>query len=164
MEQQVRSLAGEGLVQRRDGLVSGWRLTPAGLLEHDRMIEAELEQSGARTAILEGYRAFLALNPSFLGICTDAQLGGADVADRVESLHGAIAPVLAGLTASLDRFGDYRGRFEAALARIRAGDASFLTRPLVDSYHTIWSELHEDLLSTLGIARGSETAWLASAK
>ncbi|MDQ1375434.1 MAG: hypothetical protein QOJ09_2772, partial [Actinomycetota bacterium] len=29
--------------------------------------------------------------------------------------------------------------------------------PLIDSYHTVWFELHEDLLSTLGIERGSET-------
>lgn len=163
-EAEVRSLADEGLVKRRDGLVSGWRLTPAGLVEHDRLLADELEQAGSRTALLDGYRAFLALNQSFLGICTDAQVGGADVVGRLEALHDTIVPVLEGLAAGLTRFGDYRGRFEAALAHIRAGDATFLTRPLVDSYHTIWSELHEDLLSTLGIARGSETAWLASAK
>jgi hypothetical protein len=27
---------------------------------------------------------------------------------------------------------------------------------MIPSYHTIWFELHEDLLATLGIERGSE--------
>jgi hypothetical protein len=27
---------------------------------------------------------------------------------------------------------------------------------VIDSYHTVWFELHEDLLSTLGIERASE--------
>jgi hypothetical protein len=28
---------------------------------------------------------------------------------------------------------------------------------VVDSYHTVWFELHEDLLCTLGLERSSET-------
>ena len=163
-ESEVDALAEEGLVKRRDGVVSGWRLTPAGLTEHDHLVEDELEASGGRAAIAAGYRDFLALNHTFLGICTDAQLDGADVVARLEALHAAITPILGGLTASLGRFDGYRGRLDQALARVEAGEADFLTRPLIDSYHTIWSELHEDLLATLGIARGSETEWLASAK
>jgi hypothetical protein len=27
---------------------------------------------------------------------------------------------------------------------------------MIASYHTVWFEMHEDLLSTLGIERGSE--------
>ena len=27
---------------------------------------------------------------------------------------------------------------------------------MIDSYHTVWFELHEDLLATLGIERSSE--------
>jgi hypothetical protein len=27
---------------------------------------------------------------------------------------------------------------------------------MIDSYHSVWFELHEDLLATLGIERGSE--------
>ncbi|MDP9020051.1 MAG: MarR family transcriptional regulator, partial [Actinomycetota bacterium] len=43
-----------------------------------------------------------------------------------------------------------------ALRRVVAGEGDWLTRPLIDSYHTVWFELHQDLLDTLGIERGSE--------
>ena len=37
-----------------------------------------------------------------------------------------------------------------------AGDTDWFTKPMIPSYHTVWFELHEDLLATLGIERGSE--------
>jgi hypothetical protein len=164
-EQLLVGLTEEGLVQRRDGAtVSGWRLTPAGLAEDERLVRAELEEAGVRDAVVDAYRDFVALNDGFLGLCTTAQLEGADVADRLAVTHRRVMPVVGRLASALPRFAGYGERFAAALAHVTAGDADYLARPLVDSYHTIWSELHEDLLATLGIARGSETAWLASAK
>ena len=47
---------------------------------------------------------------------------------------------------------------EAALARLHAGDKDWFTKPLIDSYHTVWFQLHEDLLTTLGIERSQEGA------
>jgi hypothetical protein len=35
-----------------------------------------------------------------------------------------------------------------------AGDRAAFTAPLVESYHTVWFELHQDLLLTLGRQRG----------
>ena len=32
------------------------------------------------------------------------------------------------------------------------------TKPVIESYHTVWFELHEDLLVTLGLDRAAETA------
>lgn len=163
-ERVLADLVGEGLVQRREGRVAGWRLTPAGLAEDDRLVRVELDAAGARGRIEAAYRRFLALNHEFLGICTDAQVAGADVRARLDRVHRQVAPVVGELADALPRFAAYGDRLEEAARRVRAGDTAYLTRPLVDSYHTIWSELHEDLLATLGIARGSETAWLASAK
>jgi hypothetical protein len=60
------------------------------------------------------------------------------------------------LGALLDRFGRYEDRLSAAVARVEAGDHDWFTKPLIDSYHTVWFELHEDLLSTLGKERASE--------
>jgi pyruvate,orthophosphate dikinase len=40
--------------------------------------------------------------------------------------------------------------------RVEAGERDWFTKPLIDSYHTVWFELHEDLLSTLGKERASE--------
>ena len=45
---------------------------------------------------------------------------------------------------------------EARLDRVQGGDTDWFTKPMIASYHTVWFELHEDLLCTLGIERGSE--------
>jgi hypothetical protein len=40
--------------------------------------------------------------------------------------------------------------------KIRGGDPTWLTRPLVDSYHTVWFELHEELIGGAGLTREDE--------
>jgi hypothetical protein len=56
----------------------------------------------------------------------------------------------------VDRFGRYRSRLRAALARVDEGDHDWLTSPRVDSYHSVWMQLHEDLLLALGTDRSDE--------
>jgi pyruvate,orthophosphate dikinase len=56
------------------------------------------------------------------------------------------------------RFGIYRPRLSRALERVRAGDTSFMARPVIDSYHTVWFELHEDLIAITGRTRAAEAA------
>jgi hypothetical protein len=41
---------------------------------------------------------------------------------------------------------------------MRAGDTSWFTRPLVDSYHTVWFELHEELIGAAGLTREDEAS------
>ena len=55
----------------------------------------------------------------------------------------------------LSRFGVYGFRLSSALERVLAGDSAFVTDSL-ESYHTVWFQLHEDLLVTLGISRDEE--------
>ena len=50
------------------------------------------------------------------------------------------------------RFQRYRVRLTDALARARSGALEYVTDDLA-SYHTVWFQLHEDLLATLGIPR-----------
>ena len=45
-----------------------------------------------------------------------------------------------------------------ALGKVQGGDHDWFTKPMIASYHTVWFELHEDLLATLGIERSSESA------
>ena len=40
-----------------------------------------------------------------------------------------------------------------ALDKVQAGETAWLTRPLVDSYHTVWFELHEELILASGLTR-----------
>jgi hypothetical protein len=64
--------------------------------------------------------------------------------------------VLAGLAATLARYSPFGPRLGGAIERIRAGEHDYVTKPIIDSYHTIWFELHEDLLTSLGIDRSQE--------
>ena len=77
---------------------------------------------------------------------------------RLRELHVEAGDVLDELCAVLARYENYAARFADALTKLQAGDLDYLTKPMIPSYHTIWFELHEDLLATLGINRADETA------
>lgn len=47
----------------------------------------------------------------------------------------------------------FRTRFESAIARLQAGESSYLASPKIDSYHNIWFELHEYLIRLAGLTR-----------
>ena len=49
-----------------------------------------------------------------------------------------------------------RARCALAMARVAAGEHDFFTKPIIDSFHTVWFELHEDLLTSLGLERSQE--------
>ena len=53
----------------------------------------------------------------------------------------------------LPRLSAYSAKLSAALDKIKAGDTAWLTRPLIDSYHTVWFELHEELIGAVGLTR-----------
>ncbi len=75
---------------------------------------------------------------------------------RLAKVDGAAQPICDGLGDALARFGTYGPRLAAARVRVEAGEHDWMTKPMIDSYHSVWFELHEDLLATLGIERGSE--------
>jgi predicted ArsR family transcriptional regulator len=165
-------LVGDGLATYRECRLSGFALTPAGREAHARLLTDELDASGSRDAVQDAYRRFLAINQDLLAICTAWQLrevGGesvlndhadaaydAGVIAQLADLHGRVSPICADLGVALDRFAGYGPRLADALAKVQAGDGDWFTKPMIASYHTIWFELHEDLLATLGIERSSE--------
>ena len=162
------------LATRRDGKMSGFSLTRPGREEHERLLAAELETSGARPAILDAYRRFLHLNGELLAVCTEWQLRevnsesvvndhsdgvyDAVVIEKLADLHAEVEPICNDLGAALARFGGYGPRLNHALQKVRMGDTDWFTKPMIASYHTVWFEMHEDLLCTLGIERGHEEA------
>lgn len=85
-----------------------------------------------------------------------AQEAAGAVLARVGELHGTVTPVLTDAAALVARLGAYAGRLDAALRLAQAGDMTWLTRPLVDSYHTVWFELHEELIGLAGRTRAGE--------
>ncbi len=62
------------------------------------------------------------------------------------------------LAEALERFGGYGERLAHAVDQVQAGEKDWFTKPTIDSYHTVWFELHENLLATLGVERGKETS------
>jgi hypothetical protein len=166
---ELKGAEAEGLVQRRDGQLSGWRLLPPGRAEHDQLLVDELDAAGARDSVDAAYRRFLAVNSELLSVCTAWQLRDgvvndhldasydAEVVQRLREHHDQSAPIAAELASILDRFGAYPVRLTHAVEEVLSGATEWFTRPLLDSYHTIWFELHEDLLSTLGLERGAES-------
>jgi hypothetical protein len=174
---RLGAFAEKGWVKYRDAALTGWSLTPAGRVEAVGRLTDEVEATGTRPAVEALYQQFLGQNQHFLDVCTDWQVLPAEPGRRREtpnshgdaaydarvigelrSLDGDIQQVCRGLAATLTRFAHYGPRFERALERVEAGDTDWFTRPVIDSYHTIWFELHEDLLATLGIERHKEGA------
>jgi len=172
VEDLLNELGTQDLARHRQGRVSGWTLTPAGRALHAELVGAELAAAGCEADVEAAYREFLALNPRLLTTASAWQLrqedGQAVVNDHTDPAHDArvladlralhtdAAPLVALLGSLLERFGRYGTRLATAVDRVEAGDHDWFTKPLIDSYHTVWFELHEDLLSTLGKERASE--------
>jgi DNA-binding MarR family transcriptional regulator len=165
----MATLADSGLVKRRTGRMPGYTLTPQGRSHHAERVAGTLPD-GARPGLEQGYQAFLPLNGAFKQLCTDWQLrqgpGGEQVpndhtdaaydgaiVDRLGAMHAEITAVLDGVATVLPRFESYPRRFASALERLRAGEGSALARPMSDSYHDVWMQLHEDFLLSLGRGR-----------
>jgi hypothetical protein len=98
------------------------------------------------------------LNRELLRVCHDWQREPGDwsVFDRAKALDDRIAPITNRIAATVARFAAYRSQLRDALARVEAGEHDWLTSPRVDSYHTVWMRLHEDLLLALGADRADE--------
>ena len=153
-----------GLVTARGANIA---LSPAGREAHAawaRLAPGSEDEAQAKGA----YERFLALNVEFLRICTDWQLkpgnepnDHADAAydfkilERLDRLDDRAGQVLEGLGKIVPRFGGYRPRLTDALDKI-SEDRAWLASPRCDSYHTVWMQLHEDLLTAVGVNRADE--------
>jgi hypothetical protein len=158
-------------VIHREGRVSGWSLTAAGRIENERLLSEEIDAVGCRDLVQSVYDQFLQLNGQMLQVCTDWQVKDAEaevlndhgdtcydasVLARLAVLDDAVQPLAAELLSVLHRFSVYPRRFTFALEKLLAGELEWFTKPIVESYHTVWFEMHEDLLTSLGIDRASE--------
>jgi hypothetical protein len=152
--------------------VDGWALTARGRGENERRLAAELDQAGARSTVVAAHQVFVVLNSHFLTAVTSWQirptatdpLAANDHTDRswdgrviddLRGLQARLRPVNEQLAAALERFAGYTERYSAALDRVDRGERVWVAQPTIDSCHTVWMELHEDLLATLGLERGS---------
>jgi hypothetical protein len=173
VESHLDSFKENNLVNYREGRIEGWMLTQEGRGRSQQLVTSELESSGFREEINSNYQGFLSSNQRFLSLCTDWQLrtvnGEQEINDhsdtaydeeviaRLVDINSEIQPVCESLADSLNRFEGYSRRFSEALHKVQNNEPEWFTKPMIDSYHTIWFELHENLLVTLGIERTKET-------
>ncbi len=80
------------------------------------------------------------------------------VRERLDEVHSSIGPVLRRLSAAAPRLSGYRPRLQEALDKFDDGGSSWLTSPLMDSYHTVWMQLHQELIMMLGLTRAEDEA------
>jgi hypothetical protein len=140
------------------------RLSPGGRERLNALLAEEREGIDS-AAITAAYDDFRSVNADFKALVTDWQLKDgkpnthedaeydAAVLARLDALHDRVAPIVAAAAEQLARLRAYLTKLGAALDKVKAGETAWLTRPLIDSYHTVWFELHEELILAVGLTR-----------
>lgn len=147
----------------------GYALTPAGRMILDNQYSRYYDGLRASQTFLATCERFERINLELKQLITDWQtveVGGqrvrndhsdaqydAGILDRLGALHERFEPLLAQLIAGLPRLAIYRHKLEHALAEAEAGRTQWVSDARLESYHTVWFELHEDLLRILGRKR-----------
>jgi hypothetical protein len=143
------------------------RLSPSGRARLETLLAEEREGVDS-ASMAAAYNDFRTVNADFKSLVTDWQLkGGPDgppnthddaeydaaVLARLEEVHTRVVSIIAAAGKQLPRLNAYSAKLLAALDNIKAGDTAWLARPLIDSYHTVWFELHEELIGAIGMTR-----------
>lgn len=144
-------------------------LTPAGRMILDGHYSRYYDALRKDTGFIDVYQRFELLNVEMKQVVTDWQtvaLGGervpndhADedydekIIDRLSKVHERIEPMLASLAGKVARLGRYRDKLEFALDKAEEGEHAWVSDVRLESYHTVWFEMHEDLLRILGRER-----------
>ncbi|NSC25224.1 pyruvate, phosphate dikinase [Streptomyces albus subsp. chlorinus] len=157
--EQLASLRDGGFCDERGGYV---RLTEAGRVRSREILAAE--RSACDAAMLERcHTAFRSHNEAVKQAVTGWQTRAGEsehagvALDRLGAIHrrlGELFALLGELPLSKRR---YPQRLSAALGRAESGERGCVADPRIDSFHTVWFELHQELLDLLGLDRESET-------
>jgi hypothetical protein len=159
----VAQLAAVGLLVTGKAL----RISPEGRARLNALLAEE--RSGVDPNVLAtSYGDFRAINNEFKALISDWQIKDgqpnshddaeydAAILNRLDNVHQQVLPVIATVTTQLARLGAYAAKLDSALGKVKAGDTTWLARPIIDSYHTVWFELHEELIGASGLTREEE--------
>jgi DNA-binding MarR family transcriptional regulator len=143
------------------------RVTPEGR-ERLNLLLAEERSSIDQDVLAKSYDDFRTVNNVFKALVSDWQIkdgqpnphDDADydtaVLNRLDDVHAQVSPIVDAVTTLVPRLGAYGKKLTAALGKVKAGDTVWLARPIIDSYHTVWFELHEELIAASGLTREDE--------
>jgi hypothetical protein len=137
-------------------------LTPAARMVLDSDYSFMYEGLRANPVFQAGYAGFERLNVVLKLLITEWQtisVNGervpnshddkeydARMLDRLGDLHERAEVVLDQLASALARMRIYREKLSLALTRAEDGEITWVSDARIESYHTLWFELHEDLL------------------
>ena len=156
-----------------EAAVGSFRLTADGKAAGDVLINADATSWGAERS-LAALDAFIVLDHRMKNVVTawqtreidgaqtfndhtDAAYDAAVLASLAD-LHADADAWLAPVLCELPRLASYRERLTSAAAQATGGDGRYVASPRVDSYHSVWFELHEDLIRLAGRTRAEEVA------
>ena len=143
------------------------RISPSGRARLETLL-AEERKDVDSAAIAAAYHDFRAVNTDFKSLVTDWQLKGgpkgkpnahdnaeydAAVLARLDDVHSRVVPIIGAAATQFPRLNAYSSKLLVALGKVKNGETAWLARPLIDSYHTVWFELHEELISAVGLTR-----------
>lgn len=155
---------------RAAGAKGTYMVAPAGREWLDERYPEVFADFRADPTAAEAYERFERINRELLALFTDWQMipaaGGervpndhsdaeydAGIVDRLGAQHERAEKVLDRFAALDPRLGVYKARLDEAYDKVLAGDLDHVSGARIDSYHTVWFELHEDLLRMLGRER-----------
>jgi hypothetical protein len=160
------------LVERGYALVKGPIImpTPEGTAAAGELLRIA-SGSAEEGELNKLFDAFLPINRRLRDVCSawqtrpdgtvndhnDASYDDA-VRERLDDVHSSIGPVLRRLGGVDESLSGYRPRLQAALDRFDHGENNWLASPLIDSYHTVWMHLHQQLILMLGLTRAEDEA------
>lgn len=147
----------------------GYTLTPLARVALDGRYGLHFAKLREDAKFHAAYEGFERINRTLKQVITDWQtisVGGARVAndhsdkahdeaviDRLGGIHEQIEPIIKTFTAGLPRLKIYGEKLLAALEAAEDGDHEWVSDIRRESYHTVWFELHEDLLRIMGRVR-----------
>jgi len=157
----VEALDTAGLIVSTD---AGYLLSEEGHTVHDRLLASEREGlDGERVGAI--YERFLAANEPMKAACSrwqtvsDGDELRFELIDELATCVERVEPALRRTAELLPRFSGYAPRLREAVAKAQDGDHDYAVSPLFDSIHTVWMEIHEDYLQTLGRSREAEGSY-----
>jgi hypothetical protein len=146
-----------------------YSLAPLARVALQASYDCHFTELRADAAFTAAYHGFERINPDLKGVITDWQtmeVRGEQrandhsdedydnkVIDRLSALHERAEPVFSGLARGLPRLAIYGGKLEAALDKAEDGGIEWVSDIHRESYHTVWFELHEELLRIMGTER-----------
>lgn len=144
-------------------------LSPAGRMILDGQYSKYYDAVRADKAFSQANERFERVNTELKQLITDWQLmevGGqkvrndhsnkeydARILDRLGDLHERFTPILNSLSQAVPRLGIHLQKLENALEKAESGAIEWVSDAKIESYHTVWFEMHEDLLRILGRER-----------